>query len=42
MTTTFRSATEARGASINHVVRYVLAASLVLVIVGMIAVFVLK
>jgi hypothetical protein len=38
--TTVRTATEARGASINHVVRYVLAGSLALVIVGMIIAFV--
>ncbi len=38
--TTVRTATQARGASINHVVRYVLGASLVLVIIGMIVAFV--
>jgi hypothetical protein len=41
MTTIVRTATQARGGSINHVLRYMLAGSLVLVIVGMIVTFVL-
>ena len=36
MTKVFRTATEASGGVMNHGVRYVLAGSLVLVVVGMI------